>query len=425
MKISCSAIAGVVRNCGLAATLGMSLLLAGCGDVFRPVATPITGPPGDPNLFHLEFVVSQNAPLNGGSAQQIDVSGDTNAAVITTGTGSVHAALLPPSTTRLMVANRDNDTITTFLPGFTSSIPPITIQLPPGSKPVFLATTEETKMYVANSGTNSVGVIAAAQSTFQQGIPVGTNPVALAETANGKKLYCANQGDNTVSIIDTNAKSLIGTIPVGASPVWLQMSPDQLSLYVLNQGSNNISVVDVTTDTVIATIPVGTSPDHMFLDLRLSRLYVANTGSDNVSILDASVTPPVPITTVAVSAGVVAVTALPNGTQAYAVSVQVAASVTTTLTAINTQNNAVSKTKVVADVPAACDSTVRFRSFVAASGDGTRVYVSNCDAGATSFLRASDASTIVAMPSPPSAFPPPGPGGQPPPQRPVFIVAGP
>src|SRR5581483_4449546 len=195
-------------------------------------------------------------------------------------------------------------------------------------------------------------------------------------------------------------KAVISTVPVGASPVWVLMSPDQLSVYVLNQGSGTISVIDSTTDAVIATIPVGAAPDYMFLDPSLNRVYVANTGSNDVSILDASVTPPAPIATVPVSPGVVAVTALPNGKQAYAVSLTVGAVVNTTLTAIGTVNNTVTKTRLVASVPPKCDSSVRFRSFIAAAGDSTRVYISNCDAGSTSIFRTSDNTPILSLPSP-------------------------
>jgi hypothetical protein len=80
-------------------------------------------------------------------------------------------------------------------------------------------------------------------------------------------------------------------------------------------------------------------------------------------------------------------------------------------------------------------STARFRLFTAASADSTRVYVSYCDAGATAVIRTSPDTSpgsqsgedylVNSLSAPVSANPAPGPGLQPPPQTPVFVVAGP
>src|SRR5881409_1786265 len=71
------------------------LVCVGCGDQFRPVATPITPPPPDPQPTHFIFVLNGNGANDPGTGTRIDVSGDTNVGVATVGTGPVHAALLP------------------------------------------------------------------------------------------------------------------------------------------------------------------------------------------------------------------------------------------------------------------------------------------------------------------------------------------
>jgi len=281
-------------------------------------------------------------------------------------------------------------------------------------------------MYVANSATGTVGVIAAPQNTLITEIPVGSNPSALAETPDGKKLYAVNQGSGTVSVIDTGNDTVITTVTVGSSPVWALVSADALSLYVLNQGSNSISVINTTTDVVTATVPVGNTPNFMHFDRRLSRLYVSNTGSNSITVLNASATPPVLIKEIPVAAGVTSVAALSDGTGAYAASLQVGSTATVTLSVINALNNTVSKTISFPPVSAvsACSGT-RFRAFVAAAADGSKVYVSSCDAGATHVMRTSNNTLVLNLLSPPSANAPPSPGAQPPPQNPVFILAGP
>ena len=58
----------------------------GCGDQYRPVANPIVGPGGQPQLTHFAYVVNNN-PAGNGSAMQFDVSGDSVTSIQTTGSG--------------------------------------------------------------------------------------------------------------------------------------------------------------------------------------------------------------------------------------------------------------------------------------------------------------------------------------------------
>src|SRR5437762_179046 len=89
------------------------LVCVGCGDQFRPVATPITPPPPDPQPTHFIFVINGNGANDPGTGTRIDVSGDTNVGVATVGLGPVHAALLPNGS-RIYVANSLEDTISSY-----------------------------------------------------------------------------------------------------------------------------------------------------------------------------------------------------------------------------------------------------------------------------------------------------------------------
>jgi YVTN family beta-propeller protein len=426
--------------------LALAVFAVGCGDVFRPVAVPITGPPGDPQSTSFAFVANNNLAPNPGSVLQINVPGDSAFFQDPTGVSPVFAAFLPPGQSRIYVANRDSDSLTTYIPSFTS-LAPTTISLPSGSRPVFLGTTQTDKMYVANAGTNNVGVISGTQSALITEITVGATPVALAQTNDARKLYAVNQGDGTVSAIDTTSGTVLHTISVGTSPIWALLSPDGLQVYVLNQGSGSISVIDTTSDTVVATLTVGSSPDHMFLDTHLNRLYVVNnvpvnTGTppqtDAVWIFNAAVDPPTPVTTVTLPVnGPTAITVLPNGLKAYVASLQPdpasSANVVVSATVINTTSNTVQSTRAFPSVPARCDLTlpftqpggVRFPVFAAASSDGNKAYISSCDAGVTHVLKTVNDSPITDIASPVSSFKPPTNTSAPPPQEPVYILPGP
>jgi DNA-binding beta-propeller fold protein YncE len=428
-----------------------------CGDVFRPVANPIPGPTPDPQNFHFAIVVSQNAPANPGTGMQIDVSGDTNVGVANTATAPVHAALLPPSGNRVYVANGTGDSVSAFAPAsIISSIGTVTtISLPPGSDPVFVHSTESSAMYVADFGANNVAAIATASNVVSSFIPVGTNPRVLAETPNAQKLYSVNSG--TLTSINPVNKSVNGTFAIAGfpTPLWAVASLDNASLYVLDQ-NNGLVVLNTFDDTVRGSpstqVPGGS---FLLLDRHLNRLYTAtHTASQNsVSILDAASPIPTFIKTVDLTATVpslgvapcpvgcqtVMVTALQDGTRAYALNyTQTATSLNSSVAVIRASDNSVVKvidlgtvdltalpTSPAPGALAACQSSsVPFPLSITSSGDSSKVYVANCFAGSTAIIRSSDDTLVLPLNAPVSAYTPVT-GQQPPPQNPVWVVAGP
>src|SRR5690242_3689283 len=174
------------------AILVLVLVWSGCGDQFRPVATPITPPPPDPQPTHFIFVLNGNGTNNPGTGTRIDVSGDTNVGVAAVGLGPVHAAFLANGS-RIYVANSLEDTVSSYA---LTSLTSVTTSLPPGSRPVFVHTTENGTMYVANVGNTSlapptlpsVAAISAASNAVTKNVPLNFSPIALAETPDGKKI---------------------------------------------------------------------------------------------------------------------------------------------------------------------------------------------------------------------------------------------
>ncbi|PRC47440.1 hypothetical protein C6A85_84940, partial [Mycobacterium sp. ITM-2017-0098] len=92
-----------------------------------------------------------------------------------------------------------------------------------------------------------------APATSVASVPVGTNPTAIAisTAADDTRMYVANTGGNSVSVIDTatgqridaNTSSFTKDIRVGSAPSALALSPDGRLLYVTNRGSNSVSVI--------------------------------------------------------------------------------------------------------------------------------------------------------------------------------------
>jgi YVTN family beta-propeller protein len=437
-----------------AAVVAILAICTSCGDTFRPVAIPVTPNPPDPASLHFAVIISQNATLttsNPGSSSRIDVSGDTNVGVARVGLGPVHGTLTPDGT-RLYIANREENTVSLYSPSDSTNV--LTITLPSGSNPNFVHTTQTDTVYVANLGdgagvTPNVAAITTSSNIAARTIPVGANPVAMAETPDGKKLYVVNQGSGNVTAINTVDKSVSATIPTGTGPVWAAARSDSNRVYVLDQPGGSLYVIDTFSDSVLgAPVAVGSNANYLFYNGKQNRLYVT-AGTPNaptLAVFDASVDPPAPLPTIDLASAanapcttpctVGSVTALPDGSRAYIVTYadatcaagETAPCIATKVSVVRTSDNSIQKTLSVdpgsnGEVPAAavCDSA-RFRRFIASAADSTRVYVSNCDAGSTAVIRTSDDSKVLDLKAPFGT--PDNSGDPPPPQNPVFIIAG-
>jgi YVTN family beta-propeller protein len=491
-----------------------TLLCVSCGQVYRPVVIPCSegGIPGcpvesppTPASFHAVFAISTNAPNNPGGAMQIDVAGDSIIAETPTsdesepnlGDNPTHMAILP-NDSRVFVASAGSllpggiDVVSSFAPAVQTTIatgfgPVNTISLPTGSQPVFLNTTQNTALYVANFGTNSVSAVNTFSNVVTNTVSVGLNPVALAETPNGLKLYVANQGDNTVSSLNTTVDLSSNTVTgfSGINPVWVVARGDSQKVYVLTQGDGQLVTIDTATDTVTSSLSVGVGANFIFYDPNLNRLYVTNpsTGvyvfSDTGGANDTpSLLTPTPLaipglsaTTTPACAGCsapvpVSVTALPDGSRFYVASYQcqgdcATSSVVPILTVFNANSLTLEYPKTptqtlltspfaanqiaVPPIPSCVSAvfpalyapgTTRFRVFTTASADSTHVYVSMCDAGAIADINTTASNTngsggsvmppdtlVTDMPAAFSAGTIQS-NGYPPNQSPIFLLTG-
>jgi len=371
------------------AVVGLVLFCISCGDEFRPVATPVLQPGGDPQRTAHALVVSTNGS-NQGTAVVIDVSGDTAVAAFTVGRNPVNATFL--SGTDYVVNQADhnvnalqlvaagsqldlsNSIIT--LPGPTASAPNAL-----SASPVF-ATTAGGKLFVTEPGLAPPMVADISVASVPPGvshIPVGKNPVALVATSDGTQLYALNQADNTVSVIFPATDQLAATLPVGTSPVWGAVSADGTTVFILNQGSNTVpgtvSLINTNGDTVVNSFGVGIGSQTLAYQASQNRVYVASPGANSpcgnnvqspclyVFESNTGKLTPVPMSGAPCNAQhPIAVTALADGTRVY-----VADDVTSSVCVLNTNNNTFVQSIQVDPVPIG----------IASNSDSTRVYTAN------------------------------------------------
>jgi YVTN family beta-propeller protein len=87
---------------------------------------------------------------------------------------------------------------------------------------------------------------------------LGINPFMGLASSDGSRLYVSNQGSNSVTVLDGIGcgKSVVATIAVGTAPRHLALSSDNRFLYVANSLDNTVSVIDTGSLKVVNTIQV-------------------------------------------------------------------------------------------------------------------------------------------------------------------------
>jgi YVTN family beta-propeller protein len=379
-------------------------LALGCGDQYRPVANPIVGQGGQPQMTHYAFVVNNNSVGNS-TTVQIDVSGDTNLQIQSSGAGAVAEAFLANNNSAIFTANSLADSVTEYTT-FTQFAPITTINLPIGSKPISVTTARPGSMYALNSSPNvncpSSGSISVIDTTALAVVAtdcVGPNPVSFAQIPTGTKIYVANS-DNTISVFDPDAGAVTATITqsmgLGLNPVFVLPSLDGSFVFVVNKGDGvnpgSLNIIETIDDQVARILPLGVAPTFAYIDPHLLRLYVTNSGSNSVTVFDLTsinlgVIPGITtLATVNVGSGPVGVTALPDGTRFYT-----ANSLSNDVTVVSATSYSVLKTVAVGQDPV----------WIASEPSSTKVYTANSIGASVSILQTVNDTLVTNMPAPP------------------------
>ena len=322
------------------ALIAATFLWIGCGNVYRPISTPLPVTNGSPSGPETEVVLNQcplgpigcheGATVYPSVLATIDVSGDTQGiwgplqtqvgsqfgpvAGSLASTGSPMAFAFDRMS--VFTANTANDSVTQ-LPlnpssaGFSAPTTFSTFLLPCNSAPIGISFqyfgSTYTQDYVVNSGTGtavctipppcpvgSLGVIL--QGTTDQLAAtttcVGVKPVFAWIYFNQSKVYVLDYIENQVYVVNASSPYLVlRKIPVGSGPIKAAQSNNGQYVYVLNSGDGSISIIDGSVDAVVNTVslanpgtvalPIDIAQDTNFNDTS------ANTQKNNVWILHA------------------------------------------------------------------------------------------------------------------------------------------
>jgi YVTN family beta-propeller protein len=191
-----------------------------------------------------------------------------------------------------------------------------------GKKPRGIAASlgrEHPRIYVANSGSNSISVIDPTTNKVEIEIPIrfgiGPEGIAVARMSPEKELiFVTNYGSDNVSVLDVSTYQEIDKINVGDGPIAVATDPSVeslsnakflnfddinslrnyrekfLNVYVVNKNSRDVSVIrmDIQRNMPdeVFNLNVEWSPIALAVDYQRDKIYVANYDFDNLSVID-------------------------------------------------------------------------------------------------------------------------------------------
>jgi len=274
MKVARIMASTTARIGGLAA-VSAALLLAGCGNTYRPVISSINpvGPAGQPTKY--AAAVSSPSPTAPGLLTMVDFSGDTILSTPQILTNPNYFSVTGGGTEGFVInaAGSFND----FQLGNPSSLLTANIvqtSLPANSNPVSITAVNlglaGYTVFIPSQGNSTVAALTINGPSLEQQIAVGANPVYVAGIDGALRIYAISQGNGTgtcaangqvASLEAATPISISATLCVGATPVYGVMTGDGRRAFILNNGSGTLSVINVVNNAFDSTTPLITLPN--------------------------------------------------------------------------------------------------------------------------------------------------------------------
>lgn len=259
------------------AVFAVAALIAGCGDQYRPVVTPVNnpGPPAQPQSYVV--VVSSSSPTAPGIASIIDYAGDTLLAQAPIGPGPSTFTIDETGSNGYTV-NSDG-TLSNFplssslqAKNVTYSTLSAATQPAPPHPPVNIFS-PSTGLLTADIGGNFADVFTGIPEDFKLAVPVAPAPVTIMGTgtiserdyvvsqniASPTGVECNNSPRAGVAgemvAIENSSNTVSANIPLGKCPVYAVQTPDNRRLFVLNRGDDTITVINTQNNTLDSCTP--------------------------------------------------------------------------------------------------------------------------------------------------------------------------
>jgi YVTN family beta-propeller protein len=186
-------------------------------------------------------------------------------------------------TNKIYVANSGSDTVSVIDGINNNKIE----EFPVGNFPYYISLVERNYMYVANYGSDTVSVIDLLNNT-KIDIFIEGSPTFFYSDPEKSRMYVVSENPGTVTIIDSLNNTALLRYPLGETSYLTSISTYKDEVYVTNYFDSIVYVLSSITHKVIATISVGGNPSYIAVDENQGIAYVANSGSDYVTAVNTS-----------------------------------------------------------------------------------------------------------------------------------------
>ncbi len=251
-----------------AAAIAAMSFLAGCGDTYRPVVTPInpSGPAQQPSS--LAVAVSVPSTTSPGVATVIDYSGDTIMATAPIGPNP-QAFTIDESGSTGYTINSDG-TLTNFPVSTQLQQRNVTYStLPTTAQPIGMFS-PSSGLWITDLQGNLVDVLNSVPETFKLAVPVAAMPIAISgPVLIGQRNYAISQ--NNVNTAPANA------IPFGVA---CNIAPSAVT------ETGEADAIEPSNFTISARIPLGKCPVYGVQSADKQRFFVLNRGSDTITVIN-------------------------------------------------------------------------------------------------------------------------------------------
>ncbi len=274
----------------------------------NPVNSPINGEDCDPSTFDDGRASTMSPPFNPSTYPLVAPTIPTPHATSTPQPEQVFGTLLPlpfsprfnaasmpaspdyactPNTSIYMV-NHFANTVTHY------GVCPLSIikRIQVGTNPLQLQVTPDGKTVVVTCYDGIISFIDVASDTVTASLNTpSAYPNGIAITPDGSKAYVTSYIDTSpaILVIDLNKRAIASTIPIGtAYPKSIVLTPDGLQAWILSYQSRQATVFDTLTNTVTFNVSLGGQGDTgMAFNPTGTRAYVA-LAQGRVAVFDTS-----------------------------------------------------------------------------------------------------------------------------------------
>lgn len=267
-------------------------------------------------FIDIDFVLSRNQNV------PIFLNWDVDASVVETylfkPVFSVKSQIPELSSLLIYVTNEDSNNVSVINRQTGDIVAKVMVGKKPRGVAVGLSKARQ-RVYVANSGSNSISVIEPTLNKVEQEIQIrfGTVPesIAVAQISPGREMiFVANYGSDVVSVVDGNTYQEILKINVGNGPIALAVDPpiensigsrflsfEEINLlrtyrqgffnvYVVNKNSKDVTIIKMdrsgTSVEGIMTVNVEWNPMALSIDYERAKVYVTNYNHEDLSVIN-------------------------------------------------------------------------------------------------------------------------------------------